>query len=52
MQEIANAEDMTKFSSAVEALTQLPVWNQNKALQDWFLGTSLKEGKVTYFSLT
>ncbi|KAJ7394627.1 hypothetical protein OS493_000445 [Desmophyllum pertusum] len=45
MREIAHAEDMTKFNDAVEALKELPIWNQNKALRDWFLGTWLKERK-------
>lgn len=46
MREIAHAEDMTKFNDAVEALKEHPIWNQNKALRDWFLGTWLKERKV------
>ena len=34
MRDIAHAEDMAKLSAAVNALKQLPVWNQNKALRD------------------
>ena len=51
MREIACAEDTAIFNDAVEALKQLPIWNQNKALRDWFLGTWLKESKVQNTSL-
>ena len=34
MPEIAYAEEMAKLSAAVEALKQVPVWNQNKPLCD------------------
>lgn len=46
MREIAHAEEMTKFNDAVNALKQLLIWYQNKALRDWFLGTWLKQRKV------
>ena len=36
---------MAKLSAAVEASKQLPVWNQNKLLCDWFLRTWLKQQK-------
>ena len=40
MRKIAHAEDMTKYNDAVNALKELPVWNQTKALRDCrFLGT-------------
>lgn len=45
MRKIAYAEDTTKFNDAVNALKELPVWNQTKALRDWFLGTWLKQCK-------
>ena len=45
MGEIAYAEEMAKLNAAVEALKQVPVWNQNKPLCDWFLGTWLKQQK-------
>ena len=45
MGEIAYAEDMAKLSAAVEALKQVPVWNQNKPLCDWFLRTWLQQQK-------
>ena len=51
MRDIAHADDMAKFNGAVDALKQLPIWNQNKALRDWFLGTWLKEQKVLNTSL-
>ena len=46
MRKKAHAEDMSKFNDAVNALKELPVWNQNKALRDWFLETWLKQRKV------
>ena len=45
MGETAYAEDMAKLSAAVEASKQVPVWNQNKRLCDWFLRTWLKQQK-------